>query len=70
LRVKKTPQGWLIYSVGPNLRDDGGKVEYPADGDVGIGPSPAAKPDEPAKNPRPSSATRANAMTEDISADK
>jgi hypothetical protein len=50
LHVKKTPRGWLVYSVGRNLRDDGGKVEDPNDGDVGVGPPPAAaKVDEPAK---------------------
>jgi hypothetical protein len=42
LHVKKTAQGWLIYSVGRNLRDDGGKLDDP-DGDVGVGPpKPAA----------------------------
>ncbi len=41
LHVKKTPQGWLVYSVGRNLRDDGGKLEDP-DGDVGVGPPPTA----------------------------
>ena len=50
LHVKKTPQGWLVYSVGRNLKDDGGKVEDPTNGDVGVGPPPAAaKPAEPAK---------------------
>jgi hypothetical protein len=51
LHVKKTPRGWLVYSVGPNLRDDGGKVEDPTSGDVGVGPPPlpATKSDEPAK---------------------
>jgi hypothetical protein len=42
LHVKKTPQGWLVYSVGRNLRDDGGKVDDPNDGDVGVGPPKAA----------------------------
>jgi hypothetical protein len=48
LHIKKLPRGWLVYSVGRNLQDDGGKLD---DGsDVGIGPPPpAAKPDEPAK---------------------
>ena len=36
LRVKKVRQGWLIYSVGKNLADDGGDIESYAD--VGIGP--------------------------------
>ncbi|MGA2254940.1 MAG: hypothetical protein ABSG53_09780 [Thermoguttaceae bacterium] len=43
LHVKRTPQGWLVYSVGPNFRDDGGKLGDPGDpdaGDVGVGPPP------------------------------
>jgi HAMP domain-containing protein len=44
LHVKKTPRGWLVYSVGDNLQDDGGKID--GFSDVGIGPPPpAAKPD-------------------------
>ncbi len=36
LRVKKLPGGWLVYSVGTNLKDDGGKLaDYE---DVGLGP--------------------------------
>ncbi len=47
LHVKKTPQGWLVYSVGPNFRDDGGKLDDPLNGDIGVGPPPpAAKPAE------------------------
>jgi hypothetical protein len=42
LHVKKTPQGWLVYSVGPNLKDDGGKLGHPLEGDIGIGPPPPA----------------------------
>jgi hypothetical protein len=49
LHVKKLPRGWLVYSVGPNFQDDGGKLDNPVTGDVGIGPPPAAKPAEPAK---------------------
>jgi hypothetical protein len=41
LIVKKTPEGWLIYSVGMNLQDDGGKVDSELN-DVGLGPVPAA----------------------------
>jgi hypothetical protein len=41
LNVKKTPQGWLVYSVGPNLVDDGGKLDSPQTGDIGVGPPPA-----------------------------
>jgi hypothetical protein len=48
LRVKKIPQGWIVYSVGPNGQDDGGKVEDTVNGDIGVGPPPAAaKPGEP-----------------------
>jgi hypothetical protein len=39
--IKKLPQGWLVYSVGENLQDDGGKVEEEPNGpplDVGFGP--------------------------------
>jgi hypothetical protein len=42
LHVKKLPQGWLVYSVGPNSRDDGGKLSAGNDGDVGVGPPPSA----------------------------
>jgi hypothetical protein len=34
--VKKTPEGWLVYSVGRNLQDDGGKLGVFSD--VGFGP--------------------------------
>lgn len=44
LHVKKTPQGWVVYSVGPNFQDDGGKLTPPLlDGDCGVGPPPVAK---------------------------
>ncbi|MHB1033971.1 MAG: hypothetical protein ACYC0Y_04930 [Pirellulales bacterium] len=46
LHVKKTPRGWLVYSVAQNLRDDGGKLDDSVDGDVGVGPPPVAKSDE------------------------
>jgi hypothetical protein len=36
LQVKKLPAGWLVYSVGSNLVDDGGKLEKVVD--VGFGP--------------------------------
>lgn len=39
--IKKLPQGWLVYSVGLNLKDDGGNFERGDDGqplDVGFGP--------------------------------
>ena len=38
LHVKKTPRGWLVYSVGSNFKDDGGKLDN--DSDVGVGPQP------------------------------
>jgi hypothetical protein len=50
LHVKRTPEGWLVYSVGQNLRDDGGKLDASAndDGDVGVGPlEPTSKPTKP-----------------------
>jgi hypothetical protein len=28
LRIKRNERGWLVYSVGPNLRDDGGELGY------------------------------------------
>lgn len=40
LRLKKLPEGWLIYSVGVNLKDDGGDVAEVID--VGLAPSRAA----------------------------
>jgi hypothetical protein len=39
--IKKMPNGWLIYSVGENLKDDGGKVLEEGENkplDVGFGP--------------------------------
>ena len=36
LRVKRLPQGWLIYSVGPNRIDDGGVLDNKTD--VGLAP--------------------------------
>jgi hypothetical protein len=38
LQVKQTPDGWLVYSVGENLQDDGGTLTN--DLDVGLGPLP------------------------------
>jgi hypothetical protein len=37
LRVKKLPVGWMVYSVGRNLADDGGKLDGRTD--IGAGPS-------------------------------
>lgn len=38
LVMKKLADGWVIYSVGKNLKDDGGKVDDQSD--VGLGPVP------------------------------
>jgi hypothetical protein len=41
LIIKKLPEGWLVYSVGENLKDDGGKVLEEGENkplDVGFGP--------------------------------
>jgi hypothetical protein len=46
LHLTKTPTGYLVYSVGRNLVDDGGKL----DGVTDIGAGPKSK-DEPAKKP-------------------
>jgi hypothetical protein len=53
LHVKRSPQGWLIYSVGPNFRDDGGNLQGDLtvatpteDTDVGIGPPPMVANDQ------------------------
>jgi hypothetical protein len=37
LRIKHTGAGWLVYSVGKNLQDDGGKLDDDRT-DVGVGP--------------------------------
>lgn len=43
LHVKRFAQGWLVYSVGSNLQDDGGKLDD--NSDVGVGPPlPAGNP--------------------------
>jgi len=40
MRLKKLPEGWLIYSVGADLKDDGGDVAEVKD--VGLAPKRAA----------------------------
>ncbi len=35
LIIKKTPEGWKVYSVGSNLIDDGGTLDDDADFVVG-----------------------------------
>jgi hypothetical protein len=42
LHVKKSPQGWSVYSVGANFKDDGGKMDDLSD--IGVGPSPSERP--------------------------
>ncbi len=44
LQMKKLPEGWMVYSVGTNLRDDGGKLDLITD--IGFGPHPVARPAE------------------------
>jgi hypothetical protein len=49
LHLKKTPQGWVVYSVGRNERDDGGNLDmHDLDNcDFGVGPPvPVAKDDK------------------------
>ena len=49
--IKKLPGGWLVYSVGENLTDDGGKVEEESNNkplDVGFGPK-TLEPKSPEK---------------------
>jgi hypothetical protein len=43
LHVKKTPQGWLVYSVGNDLKDEGGRIYEGYPFDVGVGPPPPAE---------------------------
>ena len=38
LRIKRTEMGPIVYSVGDDLKDDGGKLDYPSPTDVGLGP--------------------------------
>jgi hypothetical protein len=46
LRVKRTPEGWMVYSVGGNGVDDGGKLDGRSD--IGVGPiSPEEAPKKP-----------------------
>jgi hypothetical protein len=41
LQIKKLPAGWLVYSVGANLKDDGGDLTENLD--IGVGPPAAPK---------------------------
>jgi hypothetical protein len=38
LRIKQTPEGWIVYSVGANRIDDGGTLDGTKD--IGVGPLP------------------------------
>lgn len=56
LVVRHTPQGWLVYALGSNLQDDGGKVNDSSASDVGVAPAPeepapAEKAGQPLPNP-------------------
>ena len=50
LIIKKLPEGWLVYSVGENLQDDGGKFENRLD--VGFGPKISATEEKQKKPPQ------------------
>jgi len=55
LRVKKSPRGWTVYSVGFNGVDDGGDVEgYSETLDIGFGPLPPAEPPKKPAGPEQS----------------
>ena len=43
LHLKKGPEGWMVYSVGPDLKDDGGVL----DGKTDIGAGPIRKEESP-----------------------
>jgi hypothetical protein len=51
LQLKKLPTGWLIYSVGQNLTDDGGDLANHRD--VGVGPPKAASSEASEEAPAP-----------------
>jgi hypothetical protein len=40
LLLKKTADGWRVYSVGPDLKDDGGELGEYFDKDIGLAPPP------------------------------
>ena len=48
LRVKKLPEGWLIYSVGADKKDDGGQIDPFRD--FGVAPLPVS--DDQTERPR------------------
>ena len=49
LHLAKLSEGWLIYSVGANLKDDGGDLVDKKD--VGLGPRRAAVEGTPGGDP-------------------
>jgi hypothetical protein len=49
LMVHKLASGWLIYSVGPDLKDDGGKLNHHHD--IGLEPPDTGVPDDDALPP-------------------
>lgn len=51
LHLRKLPEGWLIYSVGANLTDDGGDLVD--NKDVGLGPRRAVVEHTPDGDPEP-----------------
>ncbi len=53
LKVKKDPRGWVVYSVGADLTDNGGLFEKAVN--IGVGPTP---PEPSAKKPPETSATK------------
>jgi hypothetical protein len=56
LHVKRLPEGWIIYSVGRNLTDEGGDKPNDSNADVGVGPiKPPIRPEaQPASTASPS----------------
>jgi hypothetical protein len=40
LLVRRTDRGWIVYSVGTNLQDDGGQIRCRPELDLGFGPLP------------------------------
>ena len=49
LRLKKTADGWVVYSVGTNLKDDGGELEPSKSHDIGWAPIPGKKVEQKEK---------------------
>ncbi len=47
LHLKKLPEGWIVYSVGPDLKDDGGILDGKIDGITDVGAGPIRKAESP-----------------------